>query len=254
MLHRAAALAVGAVAVTLIAPIPLGHADPQPDRDALWHLVHEQCVPDQLAAGDPAPCVEVDLSGGEARGYAILKDRRGARQFLLIPTARITGTDDPALLAPWAPNYLAQAWEARQFTEQRAGGPLPRDRISLTVNSASSRSQDQLHIHIDCLRPDVHDALAAYAADIGPQWSPLPGPLGDHFYDAVTLSAGQFAAVNLFALAADGAPDQRLALAVVGAGSDDQPRFIALRHFDDPDAGDLAGAENLQDHQSCATG
>lgn len=230
---------------------PAAHAD----RDILWNIVHDQCVPDQLSAGDPTPCVMVDLSQGEARGYAVLKDVWGAHQYLLIPTARVTGSDDLVLQYPWAPNYLAAAWEARRFTEASAGGPLPRSRVSLTVNSASSRTQDQLHIHIDCLRADVHDELVRYSDAIGPTWAPLPGLLGEHVYDALRLNPDQFASVNLFALADDGIrTPHRLALAVVGAGSDTDPGFIVLRHYDDPDHADLAGAENLQDHESCVTG
>ena len=243
--------ALVAAILTTLAPTPPAHAD----RDALWNLVNGQCVPDQLTVGDPAPCTVVDLSQGEARGYAVLKDMNGAQQYLLIPTARVTGTDDPALQYPWTPNYLALAWDARRFTEERVGSPIPRDRMSLAVNATTSRSQDQLHIHIDCLRPDVHEALTGYADRIGPTWAPLPMLLGDHFYDAMALTTEQFTTLNPFAVAAQGVADPRvLAMGVVGAGTDAEPRFILLRHLDDPAHGDLAGAENLQDHERCVTG
>ena len=38
---------------------------------------------------------------------------------------------------------------------------MPRDDISLAVNSVYGRSQNQLHIHIDCVRSDVRNALRA---------------------------------------------------------------------------------------------
>ena len=59
------------------------HADP----DALWRVVHEQCVPHERTADDPAPCAVVNEGGG----YALLKDMIGPAQYLLIPTERISG-------------------------------------------------------------------------------------------------------------------------------------------------------------------
>ena len=78
----------------------LGAAAPQAlnPRDALWGLVHDECVPEQLHSHDPRPCVEVDLRDGVEKGFAVLKDMRGATQFLLIPTARVPGIESPARL------------------------------------------------------------------------------------------------------------------------------------------------------------
>ncbi|MET0331942.1 MAG: CDP-diacylglycerol diphosphatase, partial [Dyella sp.] len=49
-------------------------------------------------------------AGGGLNGYAILKDHHGPAQYLLIPTARITGIESPLLLRAGAPNYFAAAW------------------------------------------------------------------------------------------------------------------------------------------------
>lgn len=94
----------------------------QADPNALWTIVHDQCVADELAHRDPAPCSRVDLSGGEQHGYVVMKDIDGARQYMLLPTARMSGIESPELLAPDATNYFALAWQARAFVEQRAGG------------------------------------------------------------------------------------------------------------------------------------
>src|SRR5215831_11615476 len=109
------------------------------DPNALWNIVHGRCVPDQTAHNEPAPCVRVELAGG----WAVLKDIVGATQFLLIPTARVTGIEDPQILAPGAPNYWLAAWEARRFVEQRAPAPLAHDDILLAINSEGARSQNQ---------------------------------------------------------------------------------------------------------------
>jgi CDP-diacylglycerol pyrophosphatase len=69
------------------------------DSDALWRIVHDQCVPNERLNDDPAPCALVDLSGGEDRGFAVLKDIDGATQFLLIPTEHIIGIESPDVLS-----------------------------------------------------------------------------------------------------------------------------------------------------------
>ena len=220
------------------------------DPGALWHIVHHQCVPNQLAHGDPAPCAAVDSD------TAVLKDLVGATQFLLIPTQRISGIEDPAILRPDAPNYFAAAWRARSFVDERAGVMLPREWVSLAINSAFSRSQNQLHIHVDCVSPEVRDALRAYGADVGSVWAPFPVPLTGHRYDAIRL-AGDELAVNPFALLADGIAGARADMAartlvVVGARNiDGSPGFLVLAGRVDAATGDDAEGEQLQDHDFC---
>lgn len=221
------------------------------DQSALWHIVHDRCVPDEQSKQDPAPCASVDL----AHGYAVLKDRDGATQFLLIPTARVSGIEDPAILAPGAPNYWDAAWQARHDVEQRAGHALPRDALSLAINSPSGRTQDQLHIHVDCLRQDVRAALAQHQAEVGPQWSAFPVPLAGHHYRAMRLTGAELGATNPFRLLATGVPQAEmgqhtlvLAGATFAAG---QPGFLLLDDQVDLAAGDRGSGEELQDHD-CA--
>jgi len=85
--------------------------------------------------------------------------------------SQITGIESPILLDPGARDYFADAWRARYLIEERAERSLPPDWVSLAVNSMAARSQNQLHIHIDCLRADVHQSLAQHAASIGPAWA-----------------------------------------------------------------------------------
>jgi CDP-diacylglycerol pyrophosphatase len=248
--HRTALSALLAAVLLALTTVGLAHADGDPS--ALWHIVHEQCVPNQLANDDPKPCAEVDLDSGSA----VLKDLVGATQFLLIPTQRSSGIDDPAILAPGAPNYFAAAWRARSFVDERAGVTLPREWIGLAINSAFARSQDQLHIHVDCVSAEVHDALAAHAAAVGPAWAPFPVPLAGHRYDAMSVSGDDLTADPL-TLLADGVPGARedmaarTLVAVGSVGADGRPGFVILTDRADPATGDLAEGEQLQDHDFC---
>ena len=117
---------------------PAARADP----NALWNIVHGQCVPDwQQHRVLKPPCVAVDLKGGVAGGIAVIKDQRGQTQFLLLPTQRITGIESGALLALHATNYFADAWRERRLVEKALRHAMPRDTLSLAINSELARSR-----------------------------------------------------------------------------------------------------------------
>lgn len=222
------------------------------DPDALWKIVRDRCVPNEQQHADPDPCTVVDLHAGVAKGYVLLKDVLGKTQYLVLPTARVTGIEDSRLLTPDAANYFADAWGERGYTERAAGHALPRDALSLAVNSPYSRSQNQLHIHIDCLRPDVRAALLRQASAIGDHWAPLPEPLLGHHYWAMRLLGDQLGAdpFKLLAGRTNGVLRDET-IVVAGTESDGKPGFIILADRRDPATGDRAGGEELQDH-SCA--
>lgn len=227
------------------------------NSDGLWLLVHEKCVPDQVQHGNPAPCALVYLQDGVERGYVILKDLIGVTQFLLLPTARIAGIESPELQLPSTPNYFAAAWRERGFVERAAKRTLPRTALSLAVNAVLNRSQNQLHIHMDCVRLDVQAALLRLLAAIGDDWAALPEPLAGHSYQARRILGDDLNAANPFILLADGVPGARTAmgaqtLTVVGAQfADGKTGFIMLNAQVDVGARAFIKGEELQDH-SCA--
>ena len=244
----AAAFALAMAALALTPPATARASDPE----VLWKLVHDQCVPDQTAHGSPAHCLAVDLT----RGDAVLKDRTGPNQVLLIPTDRVTGVESAALQGPAGARYFVDAWAARQWVDKQAGQSVPRDDLSLAANSIDGRSQNQLHIHVDCLRADVKSALAAAIAaqKLNAAW--VPFPLLGHNYRARTLTQSQFARTNLFKLIASSDPaaqanmgTQTIVVAAVtfASGADG---FVLLNDSIDAEAGDPASGEELQDH-SC---
>ncbi|MFM0741096.1 CDP-diacylglycerol diphosphatase [Paraburkholderia xenovorans] len=136
------------------------------DSNALWKIVSLRCVPSQQATGTSGQCTSVDLD----KRYAILKDIVGRSQHLLIPTDRITGIESPLILEPHAQPYWADAWASRVYVEKAVKRSLPDSQLSLEINSAFRRSQNQLHIHIDCLRGDVSETLSQHANDSPGQW------------------------------------------------------------------------------------
>jgi CDP-diacylglycerol pyrophosphatase len=225
---RSAALLIGA-SVAALAAIE-SHAE---NRDALRQIVQDRCVVHWLQQEDPAPCARVHLRdaqhGGD--GYAVLADIKGGAHFLLIPTQTIAGIESPAILKPQAPNYFAGAWEARDRLAAVLGHAVRRDHVGLAVNSRQHRSQDQLHIHIECLGPEVYSALHAAADRLNGGWSTINLERGQ--YLGMRVTGEDLGKVNPFALLSERLPGAReqmgaYTLMVAGMQFKDGPGFIVL--------------------------
>lgn len=259
-LPRLAALLAILASLTACVTVPVGMA-PLPvhaNGQVLWGLVHGQCVPHQRSNAPPAPCAEVDIETGEAHGYAVMKDRVGMAQYLVMPTTMITGIEDSRLLAHGATNYFARAWEARGLMIRRLGMLPLRDNVSIAVNSPYGRTQDLLHLHLDCVAAPVRDALHAQAATIGPAWSAQPITLAGHAYRARWIDETALEASNPFVLLSHDLPvrpaEMRAwTLVLVGAtAADGRPGFYLLAARADLAAGFTASGEELQDHDCTA--
>ena len=134
-------------------------------RETLWRIVSTQCVPASRVGNPPSPCLT--LNNDDEAGFAVLKDRVGVAQVLVIPTKQISGIESlDARKAP-AKNYWSAAWNAKFFVFGYLQREIARDEVGLAVNSQHDRSQDQLHIHVDCIKPQVRDLLGKHVDEIG---------------------------------------------------------------------------------------
>jgi CDP-diacylglycerol pyrophosphatase len=221
-----AALGLGALSITAFA---IGEG-----RDRLREIVQQQCVPHWLSQHDPAPCYRVSIdarpAAAAARGYVILPDRKGGAHYLLIPIEPVSGIESPAARTTQAPNYFQDAWEARDALAQVLGYVPPREDIGLAINSRYSRSQDQLHIHIECIGEQLQTALAAVDDTLGERWTPIMvGELPYHARRVVSSALG----FNPFALLASQLPDaadamDHYTLIVIGAQFHGSAGFMLL--------------------------
>jgi CDP-diacylglycerol pyrophosphatase len=245
LMQRRAALLGGAILLALMFAVPASCAN----RDALRQIVQEQCLIHWRDQHSPAPCEEVDLPSPEHpdSGYAVLADRKGGAHFLLIPTGNISGIESPALTAPDALNYFQAAWHAHDRLAAVVGHEVPRNAVGLAVNPLHARSQDQLHIHIECLRPDVFDTLNRVSARISTAWTPLT--LGGARYQARKIADRDLKGDNPFKDLASRMPEPDrtmgdYTLVLAGAEPPGGPAFIML-------ASSSAAGELLLD-SSCA--
>jgi CDP-diacylglycerol pyrophosphatase len=224
------------------------------DRNLLWNIVNFKCLRHLTKSEAPIPCDSVDVSKGWDRGVALLKDFDGPARMLVIPTHRVTGIEDSALLTPDEPNYFASAWAARSAVEWRLRRDLPREAVAITVDSTAASNQDQLYLRIDCIDKDVAATLAAYSSVLDTEWRTMTVDLKGRRYWARKLESKDLSDVSPFRLLADGIEGAKTemglwSLAAVGANFSGAPGFILLADHADPTAG--GHAEDLQD-RDCA--
>lgn len=205
---------------------------PDAGRDALRQIVQDQCVVNWTQHKDPAPCERVFLANARSgSGYAVLADRKGGAHYLLIPTQTMTGTESAELLDPEAPNFFAEAWQARDLITKFVGHTVPRSAVALAVNTAHSRSQNQFHIHIECLRQDVFDSLHTAAEQVTDSWSPVN--VAGSTYQAMRIANSSLDSSSPFDLVSKLSSDAKrhmgnYTLVVAGMLYKDGPGFILL--------------------------
>lgn len=175
---------IGALVAIILIAFGVGWQVKRGNPSALWQIIQQQCVPGQQQRNDPAPCRKVDMT----QRYAILQDKKGLYHFLLLPVDRISGIESPLLYRGQTPPYFALAWQNRQILRQAIGRPNSERFFSLVINPQYGRTQDQLHLHLACLRPEIYRALTEEAGQLTPQWQPLKHMLARHRYLARTLT------------------------------------------------------------------
>jgi CDP-diacylglycerol pyrophosphatase len=156
----------------------------------------------------PNACARVDMQAG----YVVLKDNSPVKPyaFLLLPTDRVTGIEDSRLWVINGTNYWRAAYDNRHYVEQVLKMPLRPTQIGFAANSIYGRSQDQLHIHMTCIRPDVAATLAENVGKLSDKhWTRLPPMAGrTHVYRALLTDDADLARTDpVRLLASDIYPD-----------------------------------------------
>ena len=238
------------LAAALLAAIGQGNLN----GNELWHMVHEECQASPRQSRNPAPCLFLSDSAGDGRhGYAIVKDRSGVSQFLLVPTVPLSGIGDPNLLLPESENYFADAWKFRLLVSGMRQRLVPRDNLALAINSEDGITQKQLHIHIDCIRRDVASALRTLTAPVGGSDSKEQDIVfGNYKYRLIWLP-GTDLTVDPFKLLNRTVPPAGMrhhSIVIVGA-SRPSDGFWMLDTSGDQEHG--AHGEDLQSHENCNT-
>ncbi|UVF19977.1 CDP-diacylglycerol diphosphatase [Microvirga terrae] len=226
-----------------------------PSRGALWRVV-ETCVAAKRALNVSLPCVQVNLGQHGSPGTVVLRPPWKETHTLVVPTTRLVGIEAPALQQPEAAAYWQAALAARRFVVEAAKGRVHVEDVALAVNSRGSRTQDQLHIHADCARPEVLAALRLHDAELGSAWKPLEFleslgfPHDNQRFFGIKIAADEIGTSNIFERLTD-LPGSRRDLSRVGVAVFSAPPNGSRQDFYVVAApGRDSQAEDLLDH-SC---
>jgi CDP-diacylglycerol pyrophosphatase len=143
----------------------------------------------------------------------------------------MAGVEGAELLDPDAPNYFAEAWHARDLITAFVGHEVPRTAVGVAVGTARARTQDQFHVHIECLRQDVVESLRGSAERITDVWGPVM--VVGSTYQAMRVMGDGLDGSNVFELLASLKPDVRhhmgdYTLVVAGMKFNSGPGFVVL--------------------------
>ena len=247
---------ISAIALVVVALVIFGWPASADERDLLWRVV-QTCIANHALTGASFPCLDVETAGGRMAGYAVLRAPLEKTHIIVTPTVRTIGIEAERLRAPDAPNYFHDAWIARRFVTD----PLPRkpgrSDLAMAVNSRLGRSQDQLHIHVNCLKPDVRRALALRKTGSAAWTRMIVLPHAPPYWalDVQSEDLGEF---NIFAMVAAGLkvmPDEMDDITIVVAGAEPvrgKPGFTILARQRQSGTFDEAHGEALLDH-ACRT-
>ena len=234
------------------------------ERGLLWRVV-QTCLINHKLTGASFPCLDVQTPNGRATGWATLRAPLEKTHIIVTPTIRTIGIEAGRLQVPDAPSYFHDAWGERHFVTEELRQQPGRTDLGMAVNSKMGRSQDQLHIHVNCLRDDVKRSLAHRDRDVRDPSAPSRAwtrvtimPHAPRYF-ALDVSSEDLSGINVFALVADGLKidlDDMDDMTIVVAGSDSiqdgsghhKPGFTILARQRQQNAYDDAHGEALLDH------
>ena len=125
-------------------------------RNMLWEQV-KKCSINQRELHKPYPCVYVDIDNK----YVIANGSEPG-DYLLLPTDQISGIESHQISRLNSRNYWQYAWNKaidKDYIRSKAPQVKFPEQIGLAINSPQARHQDQLYIHLSCIKKTVSDEL-----------------------------------------------------------------------------------------------
>ncbi|MER9669205.1 CDP-diacylglycerol diphosphatase [Mesorhizobium sp. M0203] len=206
-------------------------------RNALWQVV-QTCALAAAHLGSAFPCEEVILPRQGVPGSALIKSPRYRTEFLLTPLTAVAGLESPSVRWQGSSQLWNRAWKARSKVSASLGRHLPRTAIAMAVNSRTERSQDQFHIHIDCVAVSVEKKLVLKGPKVEGPWQLLPLALMGKRYWIKAVDKPDLETTNVVGIIASGLPQARRAMhhvnvVVVGAElAGARPGFYILTNWE----------------------
>ncbi|MGP1938976.1 MAG: CDP-diacylglycerol diphosphatase [Arsenophonus sp. ET-DL9-MAG3] len=154
------------------------------NNNKLWETINKQCISQFKNNTLKSPCIKFD----KQHKYVIYKDIKGKLHYLLLPLDRISGIESSILQQKNTENYFILAWQNREHFIKISKKPINEQFLSLAINSKYGRTQDQLHIHLACLKHEVFQKIKENEDILTNNWQPLKKRINNHQYIAIKVS------------------------------------------------------------------
>lgn len=214
--------------------------------NTLWSLA--QCCATDLKSNPSC------LYDDKTNTFVIVKDNNPKKTiaYLIIPsTTKVTGIEDKQIFSKPFVNFWDDGWKELKYVLKKPTGRF----TGLAINSENGRDQNQLHIHISCVSPQVAQTLASNDTNIGTDpkkpWKQLVLGTHNNKYEALkvkllTDTNSPFNLITDIPGAVNHMKDQ--SIAVVELKTPDE--YYVLNTYYDPVSKNPGTAEELLD-QNC---
>lgn len=146
-------------------------------EDSLRNSIAKSCLGKVV---DKEKCLMV------GQDFTIMKSLSSHFHYLFVPVNAISGIESAEFWTPGYPAWFQMAWRFRHIAAPWLGNGVAPEKLGIAINSQPRRTQNQLHIHINCIRKDILDEINA--AQLSNTWLPLTlNAAGGHAYQAIKL-------------------------------------------------------------------
>jgi len=217
-------------------------------RNVLWAAL-QSCIWTKALIDESFPCLVINPGNRDVPGTAVLRAPGQQTHAVVIPTNNVVGIEAPELQQDAGYIYWRAALSARSFVTAALMGRLETEDVGMAVNSAGGRSQDHLHIHLDCINTNVKRALQQLGHTIKTEWNEFPLTLAGNRFFAKRIIANEASNFNPFS-AVKTLPMNKIRLewtsfAVFGESISDKDAGFYIFAYHAPES----HAEKLLDHK-----
>lgn len=152
------------------------------------------------------PCLRIGTGEKGATPYVVLRVPGSRTHLLVMPAEAIPGLEDPRLQGASYGSLWVEALATRPLVSEGAGFAISNAFIGLAVNADRVRSQDQLHIHVECIRPRYLQSIRAQAAGLDRDGGVKSMIVAGEHFTARRIGRTDVERGNLFTLLASASP------------------------------------------------
>ena len=168
----------------------------------LLSSVVQVCVTNYQLTGASFPCLEVNTAQGASRGFVTIRAPL-ARTHIIVCRRQKSKELKTRRFSHPTPRITFRCVGSTKICDRGGAASDQGGRYRAGDKFAAGRSQDQLHIHVDCLRRRYAQLLRLHNSALrSDRWSRLPFAFRGRYYWALLLNSADLSQTNVFRTAA----------------------------------------------------